>query len=137
MTQLTRQTSGSKQRLTRVHFHDNYHSTDNPPQCVDTSCHLSDFTSTTDSLDESSTLSVRDDHLLQVDSTSPSLQLQETSSVEIEFVPELEGKVDNGNLSPNAVFLEYHDNELFLLNQEIHHLTIAAIRKTITVRNYT
>ena len=34
------------------HFHDNYPSPDNPPQAVDKSCHLSDSTSTTDSLDE-------------------------------------------------------------------------------------
>ena len=49
---------GSKQRLTRVHFHGNYLSPDNPPHDVEESCHLSGSTSTTDSLDESSTLSV-------------------------------------------------------------------------------
>ena len=54
---------------------------------MDTSCHLSDSTSTTDSLHESSTLSVPVDCLLRLDSTSPSFQLQDTSSVEIEFVP--------------------------------------------------
>ena len=51
----------------------------------------SDSTSTTDSEDESSTLSAPDNHLLQVDSTCPSFQLQVTSSVEIEFLPESEG----------------------------------------------
>ena len=50
----------------------------------------SDSSSTTDSVDESSTLSAPDDHLLQVDSTSPSFQLQVTSSVKFEFLPESE-----------------------------------------------
>ena len=102
------------------HFHDNYPSPDNPPQDVDNSCHLSDSTSTNDSLDESSTLSVPDDHLLQVDSTISSFQLQETSSVEIEFVPEVEGYLNHANLSQTYVFHEHHDYEVFLLNQEIH-----------------
>ena len=46
----------------QVHFHGNYPSPDNSPQDVDNSCHLCDSTSTTDSLDESSTLSAPDDH---------------------------------------------------------------------------
>ena len=86
---------------------------------MDKSFHLSDSTSTTDSLDESSTLSAPDDHLLQVDSSSPSIQQQDTSSVEIKFVPESEGQLDNGNISLTNVFHEHHDYELFLLNQEI------------------
>ena len=52
-----------------------YPSPDNPPQDADKSCHLSDSTNTTDSSDESSMLSVQEDHLLQVDSTSLSSQL--------------------------------------------------------------
>ena len=44
------------------------------------SCHLSDSTSTTESLDESSTLSAPDDHLYPLDSTNPSFQLQDSSS---------------------------------------------------------
>ena len=96
-----------------------YTSPDNPPHDVDKYCHLSDSTSTTDSVDESTTLSAPDDHLLQVESTSPSFQLQDTSSVEIDFVPDSEGQLDNGNISPTDVFLEHHDHELFPLNQEI------------------
>ena len=59
----------------QVHLDDNYPSPDNPPQDVDKSCHLIDSASTTDSLDESSTLSAPDDHLLQLASTSLSSQL--------------------------------------------------------------
>ena len=92
---------------------------DNPPQDVDKSCHLSDSTNTTDSLDESSTLSGQDDHVLQLDSTSLSSQLQDTYSVEIEFVLESEGQLDNGNTSLTDVFLEHHDYEWFLLKKEI------------------
>ena len=119
----------------QVHFHDIY---DNPPQDVDPSCHLSDSTSTTDSLDESSTLSAPDDHLLPLYSTCLSVQLQDTSGIAIEFVPEFEEQLDHGNLSQTDVFLEHHDYELPLLNQErfIHHLTISAIRKVIIVKSY-
>ena len=59
----------------------------------------------TDSLDESSTLSAQDDHLWQLDSTSLTSQLQDTSSIEIEFVPELEGQLDHGNPSQTDFFL--------------------------------
>ena len=45
-------------------------------------------------LDESSTLSATGDHLLQLDSTSLSFQLQGTSSVEIGSVLEFEGSLD-------------------------------------------
>ena len=47
------------------------------------------------------------------------IQLQDTSSVEIEFVPEFEEYLDNANLSQTDVFLELDDYELFLLNPEI------------------
>ena len=57
---------------------------------MDKPCHLSDPTSTTDSLDESSTMDAPDDYLLELDSTSLTFQLQNTSSVEIEFVPRVE-----------------------------------------------
>ena len=40
------------------------------PQHVDKLCHLTDPISTTDSLDQSSTLDAPDDHLLELDSTS-------------------------------------------------------------------
>ena len=55
--------------------------------------------------------------LLQMDSTSVSSQ--DTSSIEIEFLPEFEGQLDHANLSPTDVFLEHHDYELFLLQKEI------------------
>ena len=47
---------------------------------------------------------------------------QDISSVEnvqIEFFPEFEVQLDYANLSPTDVFLEHHDYDLFLLNQEI------------------
>ena len=60
--------------------------------------------------------------MLQLDSPSLSSELQETSSddsVEIEFLPESEGKLDHTNLSPTDVFSGQHDYELFLLQKEI------------------
>ena len=60
-----------------------------------------------------------DDHLLQLDSTCPSFQLQDTTSVEIESVSESEGHLDQTNLSQTDAFLEHHKYELFILNQEI------------------
>ena len=86
---------------------------------MDKSCHLSDPISTIDGFDESSTLDAPDDHLLELDSTSLAFELQDTSSVEIKFVPEFEEHLDNANLSQTDVFLEPHDYELFLLSQEI------------------
>ena len=96
---------------------------------MDKSCHLSDPISTTDSLDESSTLSVSDDHLLHLDTASPSSELQTNSSVdcvnssvdcvEIEFLAESEGQLGHANHSPTDVFHEDHDYELFLLQKEI------------------
>ena len=55
--------------------------------------------------------------LLQLDSTSVSSR--DTSSIEIEFVSESEGQLDNANLSPTDIFFEHHDYELFLLQKEI------------------
>ena len=46
-------------------------------------------------------------------------QLQDTSSVEIEFVPVFEEHLDNAHLSQTDVILAPHDYELFLLSQEI------------------
>ena len=54
-----------------------------------------------------------------LDSTSLSSQLQDNSSIEIEFVPEFEGHLDHANPSQTEVSLEHHDYELFLPNQEI------------------
>ena len=97
---------------------------------MDKSSHLSNSSSTTDNLDPSSTLSAQDDHLLQVDSTS--LSSQDTSGLEIEFVPGSEGQLVNGNITPTDAFLEYHDYELFLsIKRLVHHLAISAIRKVM------
>ena len=62
------------------------------------------------------------EHLLHLDSPSLSSELQDTSSVdsvEIEYLPESEGKLDHNNLSPADVFSGHHDYELFLLQKEI------------------
>ena len=104
---------------------------------MDKSCHLSDFTSTTDSFYKLSTQSAPDDNLLQLDSTSTSFQQQDISSVEIEFVPRFKGHLDQAHLSQTDGFLEHHDYELFLLNKRlIHHLTISAIRTVIIETSY-
>ena len=50
---------------------------------------------------------------------STSVSSQDTSSIEIEFVSESEGQLDNAKLSPTDIFLEQHDYELFLLQKEI------------------
>ena len=55
--------------------------------------------------------------LLRLDPTSVSSQ--DTSSIEIEFVSEFEGKLDNANLSPRDVLRIQHDYDLSLLNQEV------------------
>ena len=94
---------------------------DDPPQNVDIS-HLSDPTSTTTNLDETYPLDTSCDHLLHLDSPSLSSELQDTSSVdsvEIEFLPESEGKLDHTNLSPTDVFSGHNDYEVFLLQKEI------------------
>ena len=41
------------------------------------------------------------------------------SSIEIEFVSESEGQLENANLSPTDIFFEHHDYDLFLLQKEI------------------
>ena len=94
---------------------------DDPPQNMDIS-HLSDPTSTTTNLDETYPLDTSCDNLLHLDSPSLSSELQDTSSVhsvEIEFLPESESKLDHTNLSPTDVFSGQHDYELFLLPKEI------------------
>ena len=94
---------------------------DDPPQNVDKP-HLSASISTTTNLDETYPLDTSCDHLLHLDSLSLSSELQDTSSVdsiEIEFLPESEGKLDHTNLSPTDVFSGHHDYELFLLQKEI------------------
>ena len=101
----------------QFHFHDIYPSSDNPPHDVDKSCHLSDSASTTDSLDESSSLNAPYDHLLQLDSTTPHVNYKTHLALKLNFVPEFEGQLEN--LSQTDVSLEHYDYELFLLNQEI------------------
>ena len=94
---------------------------DDPPQNVDIS-NLSDPTSTTTNLDETYPLDTSCDHLLHLDSPSLSSELQDNSSVdsvEIEFLPESEGKLGHTNLLPTDVFSGHHDYELFLLQKEI------------------
>ena len=94
---------------------------DDPPQNVDIS-HLSDPTSTITNLDETYPLDTSCDHLCHLVSPSLSSELQDTSSVEnveIDFLPESEGKLDHTNLSPTDVFSGHHDYELFLLQKEI------------------
>ena len=90
------------------------------PQHGDKSCHLSDCTSTTHSLNESRALDASGDHLLELDSTSLMSQLQDISRNQIEFVSEFEDHLDHVNLSQTDVFLEPHGYELFLLSQAIH-----------------
>ena len=88
---------------------------DDRPQNVHIS-HLSDPTSTITNLDETFPLDTSCDHLLHLDSSSLSSELQDTSSVdsvEIEFLPESEGKLYHTNLSPTDVFSGHHDYELF------------------------
>ena len=78
-------------------------------------------------MDESSTLSVSDDHLLHLDTASPSSELQTlidcviscAGCVEIEFLAESEGQLGHTNHSPTDVSHEHHDHELFLLQKEI------------------
>ena len=131
-----------------VHSPDICPSPDDPPQDVDKS-HLTESTSTTTNLNETCSLDTSCDHLLHLDSPSLSSELQDNSivestepecvpdfedlleldstsvssqdtySIEIEFVSESEGQLDNANLSPTDAFLEHHDYELFLLQKEI------------------
>ena len=55
--------------------------------------------------------------LFQVKSISVSSQA--TCSIETEFPPELEGQLDDTNLSATNVFSGYHDYELLFLHKEI------------------
>ena len=101
--------------------------------------HLSDSTSTTTNLNETFSLDTSCDNLLHLDSPNLSSELQDTSivesiepesvpnfeellqldstsvssqdtsSIEIEFVSESEGQLDNAKLSPTDIFLEQHD----------------------------
>ena len=92
-----------------------------PPKNVATS-HLKDPISTTTNFDEACPLDTSCDHLLHLDSPSLSSELQDNSSVdsvEIELLPESEGKLDHTDDSPTNVFSEHHDYELFLLQYEI------------------
>ena len=124
------------------------HLADDPPQNMDKSCHLSDPISTTDNLDESSKRSVSDDHLLHLDTASPSSELQTNSSVdcvdssvdcvEIEFLAESVGQLGHANHSPTDAFHEHHNYELFLLKKEIDaHMTISVTRTLISMKSKT
>ena len=91
-----------------------------PPKNVATS-HLKDPTSATTNLDEACPLDTCCDHLLHLDSPSLSSEPQDNSSVdsvEIELLPESEGKLDHTYHSPTDVFSEHHEYELFLLQKE-------------------
>ena len=62
------------------------------------------------------------DHLLHLDSSSLSSELQDTSSVEsveIEFVPDFEEPLESNKISSTEGFSVQHDYDLFLLNEEI------------------
>ena len=103
---------------------------DDPPQDVDKS-HLRSITN----LDVTYSLDNLCDHLLHLDSPSHSSEPQDSSSaksVEIEFIDESDELLENNNLPPTDVFLDY---DLFLLNQEIDtHLTISTIRTLMSVK---
>ena len=104
-----------------VHSPDICSSPDDPPHDVDKS-HHSDSTSTTTNLNETCSLDTSCDHLLHLDSPSLSSELQDISSVEsveIEFVPDFEESLESNKFLPTDVFSVQHDNDLFLLNQEI------------------
>ena len=80
--------------------------------------HLSSITN----LDVTCSLDTSCDHLLHLDSLSHSSEPQDTSSVEsveIEFVHESKEPLDNNKPSPKDVLSSQHNNDLFLLNQEI------------------
>ena len=92
-----------------------------PPKNVATS-HLKDPISTTTNLDEACPLDTSCDHLHHLDSPSLSSEPQDNSSVdsvEIELLPESEGKLDHTYHSPTDVFSEHHEYELFLLQKEL------------------
>ena len=90
---------------------------DDPPQDVDKS-HLSSI----NNLDVTCSLDTSCDHLLYLDSPSHSYESQDSSSVEsveIEFIHESEEALKNNKPSPKDVFSSQHNNDLFLLSQEI------------------
>ena len=92
-----------------------------PPKNVATS-HLKDPISTTTNLDEACLLDTSCYHLLHLDSPSLSSKPQDNSSVdsvEIELLPESEGKLDHTYHSPADVFSEHHEYELLLLQKEL------------------
>ena len=84
--------------------------------------HLEDPISTTTNLEEAYSLDTSCDLLLHLDSPSLSSEPQDNSSVdsvEIELLPESEGKLDHTYHSPTYVFSEHHEYELFLLQKEL------------------
>ena len=94
---------------------------DEPPKNVATS-HLKDPISTTTNLDEACPLDTSCDHMPILESPTLSSELQDNSSVdsvEIESLPESEGRLDHTNLSPTDVYSEHHDYKLFLLQKEL------------------
>ena len=50
---------------------------------------------------------------------SISVSSQATCNIEIEFLSEFKGQLDDSNLSPTDVFSGHHDYEMFLLQKEI------------------
>ena len=119
-----------------------------PPQDVDKS-HPIVSSSTTSNLNDTCLLYTSCEHLLRLDSSSLSSELQDNSFVEstepeslpdsedqlqldstcvssqdascieMEFLPEFEGQLDHANLSPPDLFLEHHGYQLFLLQKVI------------------
>ena len=94
---------------------------DDPPQDVDRPL-LSVFTSTISNLNETCSLDTSCDHLVHLDSPSHSSEPLDTSiveSAEIDFIHESEEPLENNKPSPKDIFSSQHNNDLFLLNQEI------------------
>ena len=140
-----------------VHSPEICHSPDDPPQDVDKS-HLSDSTSTTTNLNETFSLDTSCDHLLHLDSfslpselqdnsivestepesvpdvedllqlDSTSVSSQDTFSIEIEFVSESEGQLDNVNLTM-PMNCSYYKRRL------MHHITISVIKKLMYAKS--
>ena len=91
-------------------------SPDDLPQDMHKS-HLSDSTSTTTNLNKTCSLDISCDHLLHLDSPSLSSELQDISSVEIEFVPDFKEPLESNKSLPTNVFSVQHDYKLFLLTE--------------------
>ena len=125
--------------IAAVQFPDNYPPLDNAPQDVDNSCHLSDFTSTTNSLNETCSLDTSGDHLLHLDSPSLSSRLKDTSSVasvEVEFVPDFEEPLDNNNFQQLMFSLNNMTMTCsYSIKRLLHHLTISTIRTAMLVKS--